>query len=73
MSQANVISSIHETSSPTATTKKPLALVQPVIRDPSRRSNPDQVEKTNTFLHQEPLSYVSQARKMTTESSHDQP
>ena len=73
MSQSNAISSINEKSSPTTTTKKPLALVQPVIRDPSRRLNTDQIEKTTSSTHQEPLSYVSQPRKMTTQLSHDQP
>jgi hypothetical protein len=69
MSQSNEISSINENSSPPTITKKPLACVQPVIRDLSRRSNHDQMEKTN----QEPLSYVSQPRKMTAQFSHEQP
>jgi len=71
MSQSNVISSINENSSPTTTTKKPLAFVQPVIRDSSRRLNPDQIDKMNSLTQQEPLSYVSQPRKMTTQISHD--
>jgi hypothetical protein len=73
MSQSNVISSINENSSPTTTTKKPLAFVQPVIRDSSRRLNSDQIEKSNSLTQQEPLSYVSQPRKMTTQFSHDHP
>lgn len=73
MSQFNVISSINENSSPTLPTKKPLAFVQPVIRDSSRRSNSDHLEKTNSITQQEPLSYVSQPRKMTTQMSHDTP
>lgn len=74
MSQSNVISSINENSSPTPPpTKKPLAFVQPVIRDSTRRLNSDQIEKTNTLTQQEPLSYVSQPRKMTTQISHDTP
>ena len=72
MSQSNVISSINEKSSPTTTTKKPLALVQPVIRDSTRRSNLDQYEKSNSLIQQEPLSYVSQPRKMTSQLSDDQ-
>ena len=71
MSQPNVIPSINENSSPPTTTKKPLAFVQPVIRDPSRRLNSDQNEKANSFIPQEPLSYVSQPRKMTTQISHE--
>ncbi len=71
MSQSNVISPINENSSPPTTTKKPLAFVQPVIRDSSRRLNPDQTEKINSLNQQEPLSYVSQPRKMTTQFSHD--
>jgi hypothetical protein len=70
MSQTNIISSINENSSPSSTPKKPLAFVQPVIRDPSRRLNPDQTEKTNSLI-QEPLSYVSQPKKMTTQFSHE--
>ena len=38
-------------------TKKPLAFVQPVIRDSCRRSNDEQRDS-------DPLSYVSQPRKM---------
>jgi hypothetical protein len=72
MSQSNAISSINENSSPLITTKKPLAFVQPVIRDPSRRLNSDQIDKSNSSIHQEPLSYISQPRKMTTQLSHDQ-
>lgn len=72
MSQSNVISSINEKISPT-TTKKPLALVQPVIRDPTRRLNLDQSEKINSSNQQEPLSYVSQPRKLPTQMSYDQP
>lgn len=71
MSHSNAISSINENPS---TTKKPLAFVQPVIRDPGRRINSDQPAKnTNSFLQQEPLSYVSQRKKMTTDPQHDQP
>jgi hypothetical protein len=73
MSQPNVISSINEKSSPTTTPKKPLALVQPVIRDPFRRLNSDQIDRTSSSIPQEPLSYVSQPRKMTTQLSYDQP
>ncbi len=72
MSHSNAISSINENSSPTTTTKKPLAFVQPVIRDSPRRLNPNKMEKTNSVTQQEPLSYVSQPRKMTTQMSHDQ-
>jgi hypothetical protein len=72
MSQSNVISSINENSSPTTTTKKPLALVQPVVRDLNRRLNSNQIEKANPLIQHEPLSYVSQPRKMPTQYSHDQ-
>ena len=65
------MSQSHENSSPTTITKKPLACVQPVIRDSSRRLNHDQIEKTNSLI-QEPLSYVSQPKKMTTQFSHEQ-
>ena len=72
MSQSHEISSINENSSPPTITKKPLACVQPVIRDSTRRSNQEPIEKTNSLIHQEPLSYVSQPRKMTTQLSHEQ-
>ena len=72
MSQSNAISSINENSSPSTAIRKPLAFVQPVMRDPTRRLNTDQIEKTSSSIQQEPLSYVSQPRKMTTQQSHDQ-
>ncbi|CAF3806755.1 unnamed protein product [Adineta steineri] len=70
--QANVnypvplMSQSNENSSPVVLTKKPSAFVQPIIRDSSRRSNINQVEKTSSLSQQEPLSYVSQPRKMPT-------
>ncbi len=76
MSQTNNIPLTNENSSPSKTTtpiKKPSAFVQPIIRDSTRRLNADQIEKPNASLQQEPLSYVSQARKMTTQLSHDHP
>jgi hypothetical protein len=71
MSQSNVTSSINEKSSPSTITKKPLAFVQPVIRDSSRRSNSDQLQKTDSLSQQEPLFYVSQPRKMVTQVNHE--
>jgi hypothetical protein len=78
-SQANVnypvpsMSQSNQDSSSTTVTKKPSVFVQPLIRDSSRRSNQDQVEKTNSFNQQDPLSYVSQPKKMTPQFSQDQP
>ncbi|CAF4928938.1 unnamed protein product, partial [Rotaria sp. Silwood1] len=72
MSQLNPISSINDDLLLTGTTKKPLAFVQPVIRDSSGRLNHGSIEKTKSLTQQEPLSYVSQPRKMTKQFSYDQ-
>ncbi|CAF4288827.1 unnamed protein product, partial [Rotaria sp. Silwood2] len=72
MSQSNAISSINEDLLPTGINKKPLAFVQPVIRDSSRRVNHGLIEKTKSLTQQEPLSYVSQPRKMTRQFSQEQ-
>ncbi|CAM2698992.1 unnamed protein product [Rotaria socialis] len=72
MSQSNAISSINEDLSPIGIPKKPLAFVQPVVRDLSRRSNLNPIERTKPINQQEPLSYVSQARKMTAQLPNDQ-
>ncbi|CAF3417266.1 unnamed protein product [Rotaria sp. Silwood1] len=72
MSQSNPISSINDDLLSTGTTKKPLAFVQPVIRDSSGRLNHGSIEKTKSLTQQEPLSYVSQPRKMTKQFSYDQ-
>lgn len=72
MSQSNVIPSINEDSSQSGTNKKPLLFVQPVMRDLSRRSDQNQIEKTKFLNQQDPLSYVSQPRKMTRQYSQDQ-
>ncbi|CAF0954204.1 unnamed protein product [Rotaria sordida] len=72
MSQSNAISSIHEDFPSTGVTKKPLAFVQPVIRDSPRRFNHGIMEKTKSLNQQEPLSYISQPRKMIRQFSDEQ-
>ncbi|CAF1015627.1 unnamed protein product [Rotaria sordida] len=72
MSQSNAISSIHEDFPSTGVTKKPLAFVQPVIRDSPRRFNHGVMEKTKSLNQQEPLSYISQPRKMIRQFSDEQ-
>ncbi|CAF4032363.1 unnamed protein product, partial [Rotaria sp. Silwood2] len=70
MSQSNVVLSTNENVSSSISTKKPLAFVQPLIRDlhsipnTSRRSNQNQIQNTISFIEQEPLSYISQPRKL---------
>lgn len=78
MSQSNVESSstatatitTNENTSSSVSTKKPLAFVQPVIRDLNslpntcRRSNRNQIKKIVSIVEQEPLSYISQPRKL---------
>ncbi|CAF0933777.1 unnamed protein product [Rotaria sordida] len=70
ISQSNIVPSTNENISSSILTKKPLAFVQPLIRDlhsvpnTSRRSNQNQIQNTNSFMEQEPLSYISQPRKL---------
>ncbi|CAF1500177.1 unnamed protein product [Rotaria magnacalcarata] len=70
MSQSNIDASTNENISSSTSTKKPLAFVQPVMRDlnsvpnASRRLNQNQMQNTMPLVEQEPLSYISQPRKL---------
>ncbi|CAF5083640.1 unnamed protein product, partial [Rotaria sp. Silwood1] len=70
MSQSNVVPLTNENISSSTSTKKPLAFVQPLIRDlhsvpnTSRKSNQNQILNRTSFIEQEPLSYISQPRKL---------
>ena len=72
MSQSNTKTSTNENTSPSLSTKKPLAFVQPVIRDLHSITNPS--KNSMSKIEQEPLSYVSQPRKLPinklTDSNH---
>jgi hypothetical protein len=59
MSQSNTK---NENVSSSISTKKPLAFVQPVIRD--LHSGTNSSRKSMPLIDQEPLSYVSQPRKL---------
>jgi hypothetical protein len=69
MSQSNIVPSKNENHSPPISTKKPLAFVQPVIRDfhsisnSSRKFNQNQIEKPKSSIQQELFSFVNQSRK----------
>jgi hypothetical protein len=58
MSHSNIVSTTNDNISSPKSTKKPLALVQPRIRD----SN--QISKNMPLTSQEPFSYVRQSRKL---------
>ncbi|CAF3579224.1 unnamed protein product [Rotaria sp. Silwood1] len=70
MSQSNVVPLTNENISSSTSTKKPLAFVQPLIRDlhsvpnTSRKTNQNQILNRTSFIEQEPLSYISQPRKL---------
>lgn len=65
-----VITTNDNISLSSSTTKKPLAFVQPVVRDlhsvPNTipKSNKNPIKNRMSSLEQEPLSYISQPRKL---------
>jgi hypothetical protein len=70
MSHSNIVLTTNENISSPKSTKKPLAFVQPRIRDSnsmlntSEKLNQNQIPKNVPLTSQEPFSYVSQSRKL---------
>ncbi|CAF1236113.1 unnamed protein product [Adineta steineri] len=65
MSQSNTVITTHDNQSSPISTKKPLAFVQPRIRDINATENQIDNKPDMSFIPDEPFSYVSQSRKQT--------